>query len=98
MYCLGVEEVKSKNKTHPLIRVMNWGMMARLGIIDESAELAEKSSIGTVINILDGKYKFVKASSHFKKQFDVELLLQIDKISRPTFVFRTTSGWDLKKL
>jgi hypothetical protein len=98
MYCLGIEEVKSKNKTHPLIRVMNWGMMARIGIIDESAELAEKSTMGTVINILEGKYKFVKASSHFKKQFDIELLLQIDKISNPTFVFRTTSGWDLKKL
>ncbi len=90
--------VESKGKSHPLIRTMNWEMMARVGIVDETAELAKKSSMGTVIHLVDGNYKFIKASSHFRKKYNVELLMQVDNLSHPTIAFRSTGGWDIKKI
>ncbi len=98
LYCIGVRDVISKGKSHPLIRVMNWDMMTRIGIVDEHYELVDKSSLGTTLHLLDGKYKIVRASSHFQKQYDVELLLHIDARSRPTIIFRSTGGWDFKKI
>ena len=77
---------------------MNWEMMSRVGIIDETSELSSKASLGTVIHIVDGSYKFVKASSHFRKQYNVELLMHIDNLSQPTIAFRSTGGWDTKKI
>ena len=97
-YCLGTMNVESKGKSHPLIRTMNWEMMARVGIVDETAELAKKSSMGTVIHLVDGNYKFIKASSHFRKKYNVEILMQIDNLSHPTIAFRSTGGWDIKKI
>jgi hypothetical protein len=54
--------------------------------------------LGTIIHIVDGSYKFIKASSHFNKKYDVELLMQIDNLSEPTIAFRSTGGWDIKKI
>ncbi|MCG3216559.1 MAG: hypothetical protein KAS63_07535 [Candidatus Heimdallarchaeota archaeon] len=98
LYCIGVQNILSRGKSHPLIRVMNWDIMTRIGIIDENSELADKSSLGTTLHLIEGKYKITKASSHFRKQYDVELLLHIDTRSKPTIIFRSTSGWDLKKI
>ncbi len=97
-YCLGTMTVHSKGRSHPLIRTMNWEMMSRVGIIDETSELSSKASLGTIIHIVDGNYRFVKASSHFRKQYDVELLMHIDNLSQPTIAFRSTGGWDIKKI
>ena len=97
-YCLGTEIVQSKDRSHPLIRTMNWEMMTRVGIVDETSELSTKASLGTIIHIVDGNYRFVKASSHFSKKYDVELLMHIDNLSNPTIAFRSTGGWDIKKI
>jgi predicted DNA-binding protein (UPF0278 family) len=97
-YCLGTQIVQTKGRSHPLIRTMNWEMMTRVGIADENSELSDKASLGTIIHLVDGNYKFVKASSHFNKKHDVELLMYIDNLSYPTIAFRSTGGWDIKKI
>ena len=95
LYCVGVTYMKEKNKIKPLIRVMNWGMMARIGIIDENQDLIQNSSLGNTIHLIDGRFKVVPASSHFRKQHEVELILHIDHVSQPTILCRSPGGWEL---
>ncbi|MHA1446472.1 MAG: hypothetical protein ACTSSN_07265 [Candidatus Heimdallarchaeaceae archaeon] len=95
LYCVGISYMKEKNKIKPLIKVMNWGMMARIGIIDENQELIRNSTLGNTIHLIDGKFKIVPASAHFRKQHDVELILHIDHESQPTILCRSPGGWEL---
>jgi len=95
LYCVGISYMKEKNKIKPLIKVMNWGMMARIGIIDENQELIRNATLGNTIHLIDGKFKIVPASAHFRKQHDVELILHIDNVSQPTILCRSPGGWEL---
>ncbi len=98
LYCIGVGQMRTKNKLTPIIKVMNWGIMARIGIIDESNEFTEYSTLGNTLHLINGKFKITQASSHFRKMHDVELILHIDSLSEPTIMFRSPGGWELRKV
>ncbi|MHA1667058.1 MAG: hypothetical protein ACTSUR_00265 [Candidatus Heimdallarchaeaceae archaeon] len=98
LYCLGVDTIQTRNKTQTLIRVMNWEIMARIGIIDENSDFSDKTSLGTIIHIIDGKYKILRASSNFRKNHNIELLMYINKDSTPTIAFRNPGGWDITQI
>ncbi|MBY9001320.1 MAG: hypothetical protein KGD64_10420 [Candidatus Heimdallarchaeota archaeon] len=95
LYCIGTSQMAVKGKMIPIIRVMNWEINARIAIVDETNELSPKASLGTSLHLLEGKFRVNKASSHFKKQYNVELILQIDPLSEQTIVFRNPGGWEL---
>ncbi len=98
LYCIGIGQMRTKNKLTPIIKVMNWGMMARIGIIDENSEFTDNSTLGNTIHLINGKFKITQASSHFRKEHDVELILHIDSLSEPTMMFRSPGGWELRKV
>ncbi len=93
-YCIGIRKAKIKSKTVPLIRVMNWDIMARIGIIDESNVLEDKSSLGAIIYLVDGKFKITKATKYFRNKYGIEFILTINRESSPLVIVRSTSGWD----
>ena len=98
LYCIGLGHMRSKNKITPIIKVMNWGIMARIAIIDENSEFTENSTLGNTIHLINGKFRITQASSYFRKDHDVELILQIDNLSEPTIMFRSPGGWELRKV
>jgi len=98
LYCIGVGQMRKKNKLTPIIKVMNWGIMARIAIIDENNEFTANSTLGNTLHLINGKFKVTQASSHFRKEHDVELILQIDSLSEPTIMFRSPGGWELRKV
>ncbi len=95
LYCIGKSHMIVKGKMIPIIRVMNWEINSRIAVLDETNELTPKASLGTSLHLLEGKFRVYKASSHFRKQHNVELIMQIDPLSEQTIMFRNPGGWEL---
>jgi len=98
LYCIGVSQMRTKSTLTPIIKVMNWGMMARIAIVDENNEFTANSTLGNTIHLINGKFRVSEASSHFRKQHDVELILHIDTLSEHTIMFGSPGGWELRKV
>ncbi len=98
LYCVGVGQMRTKNKLTPIIRVMNWGIMARIAIVDENNEFTDNSNLGNIIHLINGRFKITLASSYFRKEHDVELILNMDSLSEHTLMFRSPGGWELRKV
>ncbi len=95
LYCIGKSQIIVKGKMIPIIRVMNWEINSRIAILDETNELTPKASLGTSLHLLEGKFRVKKASSHFRKQHNVELIMHIDPLSEQKIMFRNPGGWEL---
>ncbi|MHA1685089.1 MAG: hypothetical protein ACTSYD_01645 [Candidatus Heimdallarchaeaceae archaeon] len=94
-YYLDESYIKLNRKKVTLIRLMNWDLQVRIGLIDENNEYTHRMDFGTILNLVDGKFAVEIASNYIQRKYGVELLLKIDYTSRPVIAIKSTSGWEI---
>jgi len=96
-YVLSTETLKIKGIGYtPIIRTMNWDVMARIGIVDEKRACIDRATLGSIIYPISGNYKIVEASSYIKKRYNLELLIFSDPETDMTMVIKSPGGsWHL---
>lgn len=93
-YYLSEAYMKLDKKKVSIIKLINWELQVRIGLIDEHGEYSQKMDFGTVLNLLSGKYAIELPSNYIQRKYGVDLLLKVDYSSEPVIVIKSASGWE----